>query len=216
MTNVALYANGHLFSLDGTHTPLTKRIATVLGDLDEADFANLDQFTGRINQLGEVAVERNCKLYIDAEQTIIQGAIQSFGQQMTRRFNQGENVTIMNGFQCYLKRMTSTLSMEVRASQVMNFNLGIKLIRGAYMNEERSLAAENGIESPVWEDIEDTHSCYNDSMEHIIRHMKHTDMLFVASHNTYTCDLAMQLLTSDLDLKEKDRVIFGQLKGFSD
>jgi proline dehydrogenase len=209
MTNVARYANGHMFSLDGVHTPLTRQIATALGNLDEADFANLDQFTRRVNQLGEVAEQRNCKLYIDAEQAIIQGAIQSFGQQMTRRLNQGENVTIMNGFQCYLKRMTSTLEMEVRASQAMGFNLGIKLIRGAYMNEERSVAAENSVESPVWEDIEETHSCYNDSMEHIIRNMKHTDMLFVASHNTYTCDLAMQLLASDIDLKEKDRVIFG-------
>jgi len=216
MTNVARYANGHLISLDGTHTPLTKQIGTVLGDLNEADFANLDLFTGRVNKLGEVADKRNCKLYIDAEQTFIQGAIQSIGQQMTRRFNQGENVTIMNGFQCYLKRMTSTLSMEVRASQDLGFNLGVKLIRGAYMSEERLLAAENGLESPVWEDIEETHSCYNDSMEHIIRNMTHTDMLLVASHNTYTCDLAMQLLTSDLDLKEKNRVIFGQLKGFSD
>ena len=40
-------------------------------------------------------------------------------------------------------------------------------------------------------------------------------MLFVASHNTETCDLAMEL-TSELELKEKNRVRFGQLKGFSD
>ena len=34
--------------------------------------------------------------------------------------------------------------MEVRASQEYGFNLGIKLIRGAYMNEEREIAAEQG------------------------------------------------------------------------
>ena len=67
MSNVARYANGHLFSLDGFSNPLTKQIGTVLGDLNEADFANLDLFIGRINQLGEVSEQRNCKLYIDAE-----------------------------------------------------------------------------------------------------------------------------------------------------
>ncbi len=38
-------------------------------------------------------------------------------------------------------------------------------------------------------------------------------MLFVASHNTDTCDMAMEL-TEEHSLK--DCVRFGQLKGFSD
>lgn len=50
----------------------------------------------------------------------------------------------MNGYQCYLKRMTSVIPMEVRAATEHNFNLGIKLIRGAYMMEERELAAKQG------------------------------------------------------------------------
>ena len=71
--------------------------------------------------------------------------------------------------------MAKLIPMEVRASQEYGFNLGIKLIRGAYMN--------------------------------------HQDMLFVASHNTDSVELAMQL-TEEYSLKE--RVRFGQLKGFSD
>jgi len=59
------------------------------------------------------------------------------------------------------------------------------------MNEERQIAAEKGIESPVWENIEDTHACYNASMEYIIRNIRDTDMLFVASHNIDTCNQAM-------------------------
>lgn len=67
--------------------------------------------------------------------------------------------------------MRALIPMEVRASSAFGFNLGIKLIRGAYMNEERELAAEQGVESPVWDCIEDTHACYNDNMSHIIRNM---------------------------------------------
>jgi len=72
----------------------------------------------------------------------MQAAIESFGQQMTHKFNVGEKHIIMNGFQCYLKRMTETLRNEVASSKALGFNLGVKLIRGAYMNEERALAAE--------------------------------------------------------------------------
>lgn len=77
----------------------------------------------------------------------------------------------MNGYQCYLKRMAETIPMEVKASQVFGFNLGVKLIRGAYMLEEREIAKNQGIESPVWEEIDATHKCYNENMEHIIKHM---------------------------------------------
>lgn len=121
----------------------------------------------------------------------------------------------MNGYQCYLKRMANVIPMEVRASKVFGYNFGIKLIRGAYMNEERELAASQGSESPVWDSIEETHNCYNENLEHIIRSMKPVDKVFVASHNTDTCELAMDL-SEELELKDSDCVRFGQLKGFSD
>ena len=87
---------------------------------------------------------------------------------MTHELNVGENVTIMNGYQCYLRRMRELIPMEVRASHEFDFNLGVKLIRGAYMMEERSLAQEQGKQSPVWDNIDQTHACYNQSMSHII------------------------------------------------
>lgn len=59
---------------------------------------------------------------------------------MTHALNTGDTVIVMNGYQCYLKRMDDVLPMEVFASQKLGFNLGLKLIRGAYMNEERELA----------------------------------------------------------------------------
>jgi len=55
-------------------------------------------------------------------------------------FNKGSQHIIMNGYQCYLKRITSTIELEVATAKKLGYNLGIKLIRGAYMNEERKLA----------------------------------------------------------------------------
>jgi len=213
MSNVARYTKGHLFPLYSERTALTTEIGRVLGGLSDADFSNLDLFTGRIRELGEVAAETNCALYVDAEQTFIQSAIESFGQQMTHQLNQGDKSLIMNGYQCYMKRMGQVIPMEVRASAEFGYNLGIKLIRGAYMNEERNLASEQGRESPVWDTIEDTHKCYNTNMAHILRSMKPTDSLFVASHNVDTVALAKEI-TSERGLTQSVR--FGQLRGFSD
>lgn len=79
--------------------------------------------------------------------------------------------------------MAETIKFEVATSKIMGYNLGIKLIRGAYMNEERNLAKEHFYESPVWDTLEETHSCYNDNMEHVIENLTDKSMLLVASHN---------------------------------
>jgi hypothetical protein len=39
----------------------------------------------------------------------------------------------MNGYQCYLKKTQDIIRMEVASSKMLGYNLGIKLIRGAYM-----------------------------------------------------------------------------------
>lgn len=100
------------------------------------------------------------------------------------------------------------LPLEVAAAKQYNYNLGIKLIRGAYMNEERELAKKGNYESPVWDTIEDTHKCYNQNMEHIIRNMTKNDMLFVASHNVETIELAKRIVL-ERDLKNANCVRFG-------
>ena len=105
--------------------------------------------------------------------------------------------------------------MEVLASRTYNFNMGIKLIRGAYMNEERTLAAEKKLPSPVWDSIEETHLCYNRNLECILRAMHGRDQLFIASHNTESVQLA-QDLGEEMGLKHENCVKFGQRKGFSD
>ena len=37
----------------------------------------------------------------------------------------------------------------------------MKIVRGAYMGEERKLAVQLGYPSPVWDTIHDTHNAYN-------------------------------------------------------
>jgi proline dehydrogenase len=80
--------------------------------------------------------------------------------------------------------------MEVLCAQTFGYNLGIKLIRGAYMSEERHLAQLHGYESPIHETVQDTHVCYNDNMTHIISNLRPHDGILVASHNVETVDLA--------------------------
>lgn len=110
--------------------------------------------------------------------------------------------------------MTQVLEDEVACSKALGFNLGVKLIRGAYMSEERALAAAEGVPSPVWDTLEDTHACYNKGLDHVLNNLDEKSLLFIASHNADSVELAKELMDK-LNITD-DRVRFGQLKGFSD
>jgi proline dehydrogenase len=153
-------------------------------------------------------------LYIDAEQTFMQSTIESFGQQLTHKYNRGEKHIIMNGYQQYLKRMREVIPFEIATSQELGYNLGIKLIRGAYMNEERKLAAENHYESPIWDTLEETHNCYNTNLQLVMNSLTKNSLLMVACHNVESVKLAQNKI-AELGIDDC-RVRFAQLKGFSD
>jgi proline dehydrogenase len=110
--------------------------------------------------------------------------------------------------------MRTLLSDEIAASQALGFNIGVKLIRGAYMNEERSIAAEEGVESPVWDTIDQTHSCYNDCMKMVLDNLDDNGMILIGSHNKESIEKAKAIIVENGI--QDSKVHFGQLKGFSD
>lgn len=110
--------------------------------------------------------------------------------------------------------MIGQVPLEIAASKTLGFNLGVKLIRGAYMNEERLVAKNLGLESPIHETIEDTHKCYNTNLQLLAEHLGPRDRLFVGSHNLESVEIAKKLILK-YNLND-GRFTFGQLKGFSD
>lgn len=140
ISRVERYANGHLFPIyPEKKFPFLTQIAQQLG-VTPSDLTIFDTFIRRIIDITTLSHERNCLLYVDAEQSYMQRGLDSIAHQLTHRFNRGDKTIIMNGFQQYLKRMVKQVPLEIDASKRLGFNLGVKLIRGAYMNEERRLA----------------------------------------------------------------------------
>ena len=56
MTNVARYANGHLFNLYSERTPLEEQIATKLAGVTPKDFIDVDKFGGRIRKISDYSL----------------------------------------------------------------------------------------------------------------------------------------------------------------
>ncbi|MFM7883584.1 MAG: hypothetical protein ACKO8H_17785, partial [Microcystis panniformis] len=98
ITNLHRYYGGHVYSMYRPDSELMKQVVVKLGGLNEEDLKHAKLFVARIKRISDVAREKNCKLYVDAEQTYIQAAIESFGQQMTHQLNRDKRVVVMNGY----------------------------------------------------------------------------------------------------------------------
>ena len=60
------------------------------------------------------------------------------------------------------------MEYEVKKYKETNLCTGMKMVRGAYMNEERHLAKKDGYESPICDDYDASTKSYHGNLLHIL------------------------------------------------
>lgn len=204
---------------------------THINQLDEDEFEMLCNLMRRVNRIGAYASQvGGARCMIDAEQTYMQPAINMIAMQLMRQYNRREAI-IFNTYQCYLKGAYDQVRRDLAAARAENFFFGAKLVRGAYMDQERARAAKLGYEDPINESFEATTGMYEKTlsylMEEIRREMRfdqagQIDMnnrrisIMVATHNEDAVRFALEQMNR-LGIKPEHRLIcFGQLYGMCD
>ena len=95
------------------------------------------------------------------------------------------------------------------------FILGAKLVRGAYMENERERAALKGYEDPICVDKHSTDKSFNDGLNYCIENI-HNIELFNGSHNEHSNLYLTELMKKHNLAKDDSRIFFAQLYGMSD
>lgn len=171
----------------------------------------------RVDVLAKHAVDNGVRLMVDAEQTYFQPAISRLTLEMQRIFNR-EKPIIFNTYQCYLKEAYDNVSVDVELSRREGWYFGAKLVRGAYMYQERSRAEEIGYEDPINTDYETTNRMYHKCLKFVLEEIDHNRKanVMVASHNEDTVKFTLEKMNEmGLSPTEK-KVYFGQLLGMCD
>ena len=140
-------------------------------------------------------------------------------QQKWNAVDQSDYPIIYNTYQCYLKDARDRLENDVERSDRFDFHFGAKLVRGAYMESERELAALMGMASPIHDTIEDTHECYNSAVDYLLEKSTtatHKVELMVASHNQRSVELAIEAMNKHRIDRKDSTISFGQLYGMQD
>uniref|UniRef100_A0A4W5QHA2 Proline dehydrogenase n=1 Tax=Hucho hucho TaxID=62062 RepID=A0A4W5QHA2_9TELE len=171
----------------------------------------------RVDVLAKHAVDNGVRLMVDAEQTYFQPAISRLTLEMQRIFNR-EKPIIFNTYQCYLKEAYDNVSVDVELSRREGWYFGAKLVRGAYMYQERSRAEEIGYEDPINPDYEATNRMYHKCLEFVLEEIDHNRKanVMVASHNEDTVKFTLGKMNEMGLCPTEKKVYFGQLLGMCD
>jgi len=201
-------------SLDESSGSLMRRYAAALASFSEEEASEWERVRNRMQRICVSAAEKNIAVLVDAEETWIQDPVDVLSIQMMAEFNKGK-VAVYNTVQLYRHDRLSFLKDMLEAAVLKNFVLGVKLVRGAYMEKERARAEEKKYPSPIQPDKKSTDRDYDMGVAFCIDNIENIATI-VASHNDYS-----NLRTTEL-LRERGlpfahpHVHFSQLFGMSD
>ncbi|KAJ1121809.1 hypothetical protein NDU88_000328 [Pleurodeles waltl] len=195
----------------------TGHLEPLLSKFTEEEDRQMKRMLQRMDVLAKKALETGVRLMIDAEQTYFQPAISRLALEMQRKFNT-ERPTIFNTYQCYLKEAYDNVTADVELSRREDWYFGAKLVRGAYMHQERSRAAEVGYEDPINSTYEKTNEMYHRCLDYILEEIKlrHKANVMVASHNEDTVKFTLRRMNELGIHPSENKVYFGQLLGMCD
>lgn len=128
-------------SLDLSSGSLMKRYAAALAGFTETESAEWERVRSRMLKICTKAAEKSIAVLVDAEETWIQDPVDVLSIQMMQAFNKGK-VIVYNTVQLYRHDRLSFLKDMLEAAELKDFVLGVKLVRGAYMEKERARAME--------------------------------------------------------------------------
>ena len=168
----------------------------------------------RMMQICETAAEKKVGVFVDAEETWIQDPVDALTILMMDTFNR-KTCIVYNTIQHYRTERLEFLKDSFEAAVERNFILGVKLVRGAYMEKEKKRALEMGHPSPIQPDKESCDRDYNEGVKFCIENIDRV-ALVVASHNEYSNLYATELLKERRLPLKHPHVHFSQLYGMSD
>ncbi|XP_043219354.1 proline dehydrogenase 1, mitochondrial-like isoform X2 [Amphibalanus amphitrite] len=209
-----------LFRVPNLTTGRMEPLITSLTKDEEEMFKNMMR---RLHTIFSYARECDVRVMVDAEQTYFQPAISRLTMELMRKYNR-EKAIVFNTYQCYLKEAYHNLSVDLDQADRQHFYFGAKLVRGAYMEQERYRAASLGYEDPINPTFEATSEMYERCLLETLRRIQHYKKygqprklaIMVASHNEDTVRFTVQKM-DELDIKREDKVVcFGQLLGMCD
>ncbi len=183
-------------------------------ELKESNKIKWESTKRRVLEICSYAHEISQEVFIDAEESWIQNAIDILATEMMERFNK-ESPLIFTTVQLYRTDRLEFLKASHREAKRKGYIYAVKLVRGAYMEKERERASEMGYPSPIYPDKASTDRAFDDAVEYCLDNID--DLAFVAgTHNEESTQRLVQMMEERGIDHGHHHIFFSQLYGMSD
>ena len=168
----------------------------------------------RFDIICKTAFENQIKILVDAEESWLQDAIDDIVLKMMIKYNTDSTI-VYNTSQMYRHDRLKYLRELKKKSIENNFQIGIKLVRGAYIEKENKRAKKYNYKSPICESKHATDTNFNEGANFILSNLDNFS-LFCGSHNEKSIYNILDIMKDSKMQKNNPKIWFGQLYGMSD
>lgn len=183
----------------------------VLNDEERKEWSRVET---RMEKIITVAANNNVGVLVDAEESWIQDPVDALTMQMMQKYNATKAI-VYNTVQLYRHDRLLFLQASHERARQQQFILGVKLVRGAYMEKERKRAVALNYLSTIQPDKTASDQNYNAAVEYAVSNLNNIAVI-VASHNEQSNLLATDLLRQYGFPFDHPHIHFSQLYGMSD
>ncbi|MEY3442361.1 MAG: hypothetical protein RLZZ519_642 [Bacteroidota bacterium] len=183
-------------------------------ELNSAENEAMDRAKGRLRAICSCAWELGQPVFVDAEESWIQKTIDIWTEEMMAEFNK-EKPIVYQTVQMYRHDRLAYLKNLITESKKSGHFIGIKVVRGAYIEKENARAMELGYPTPMQANKAATDRDYNAALRECIANVDHV-ALCAGTHNEESAALLAVLIDEKGIPRDHPHVVFAQLLGMSD
>lgn len=182
--------------------------------LTESEQTEWNRVVARYEEVCQKAFENNVPLLIDGEESWMQDAADDLALTMMKKYNKQKPI-VFNTLQLYRWDRLDYLKKIHQEATAEGFYIGMKLVRGAYMEKENKRAEEMGYPTPICASKQASDDNYDATVSYMIDNIDRM-AIFAGTHNELSSYKLMELMKTRGIAPNDQRIWFGQLYGMSD
>ena len=168
----------------------------------------------RFTQTCDKSRQSDIKLLVDAEESWIQPAIDELLEEFMQKYNQKEAI-VYTTLQMYRHDRLEYLKQLLKKAQEKKYIIGVKLVRGAYLEKENLRAKKLSYPTPICSSKKATDENYDRAVLLILKNLKNIAAYF-GTHNENSILKILSYIKKNKISKKHPHLWFSQLYGMSD
>jgi len=182
--------------------------------LSEAEKLEWERVENRVDAICAHAAQYSVPIFIDAEDSWIQDAIDDLADKMMAKYN-SESAIVYNTIQLYRHDRLQFLKKSLERAENQKYFLGVKLVRGAYMEKERTRAAEKGYADPIQPNKQASDRDFDLALTYCLDNIDRISIC-AGTHNEQSSLHLAKAIDDRKIVRNDKRIFFAQLYGMSD